>query len=69
MTYMHPDDYSISDTMTLPELMSATVADYHARGEVCPWDCGRCGFDAYDEPFGDTHWADGTPIPTEPEED
>lgn len=31
-----------SEWMTTSQLMSATSADYHRRGENCPWDCSRC---------------------------
>lgn len=57
------------------ELTSLTAAQYHARGEGCPWDCSRCPGNReedYSYPVADlfvgdekvgTAWADGYTAP------
>lgn len=40
--YPADDPNSFYEHASTSELMVATAADYHRRGENCPFDCGRC---------------------------
>ena len=51
------EDALASEHMPLGDLMSATAASYHARGENCPWDCAGCpGNIAADEADAEAAW-------------
>jgi hypothetical protein len=49
MTYFEEYDARTGERSSFGGIAEA-AAEYHARGEMCPWDCARCIGEWWDEP-------------------
>jgi hypothetical protein len=42
--------------------IAEAAAEYHARGELCPWDCARCVGAWWDDPTDYVSWDERTDV-------